>query len=192
MKLSGVGVRDMTMLFLPMWGLSAVSLIEMELHSAGRMTPMSKHCSWGFPVITFNQQHQVQISWVFSSKIEEESLHIQSASCFDWFPAGRQVSSKVLIVVVNQCGQANLRCSSFDLSQNNLPYNSHLTTVIIRIRKISPRPNGKANCPSAELDMIGASISIMSLLKKQTNPARISAKTRESIRWWLRSIVGFI
>tara|TARA_B100000674_G_C37281822_1_gene663642 strand:+ start:209 stop:346 length:138 start_codon:yes stop_codon:yes gene_type:complete len=45
MKLSGVGVRDMTMLFLPMWGLSAVSLIEMELHSAGRMTPMSKHCS---------------------------------------------------------------------------------------------------------------------------------------------------
>ena len=42
MELLGVGVRDMTMLFPPMWGLSAVSMIGMELHSAGEMTPMVK------------------------------------------------------------------------------------------------------------------------------------------------------
>ena len=50
---------------------------------------------------------------------EKESPHIQPAPCFCRSLAGWQVSSKVLIAVGNQYGQANLRCSSSDLSQSN-------------------------------------------------------------------------
>ena len=54
-----------------------------------------------------------------TSQIEEELSHIQPAPCFGRSVAGWQVSSKVLITVGNQYGQANLRCSSSDLSQSN-------------------------------------------------------------------------